>query len=391
MALEPVSDQPVTNTPVEQTLAATLQSALLGDSPPSAAPEETPPVTPVAPAEPPPADPAPTPAAPADPVKELTGEEEPSSKLPIEEEEEPTEPEEPVTGDKAGKRIQMLKEEIKTSYKPKIAELEAAVQAKEARLAELEAQVARTKELEDQVAQFKKEISVVRLEQTPEFVKEVTEPLRELSNKVASIADTYGVDQSKLVAAIAETDETKRRGLFKTILSGVDVDVEDQIALREIAAKTHEIYAREDALYADADGALAELAAKRESETAAQAAARAEERSKAAELSAAAITKALPFLNDLIPDITKKVKDTPLETLDPTRAAYNALAGEVLPKVKKELSRLQSENDSLLDELSKYRKATPRASGPTGSTPAGPQKHTDLASALMAGAGMIGH
>jgi len=387
MALEPVSDEPVTNTPVEQTLAATLQSALLGDSPPPAAPEVTPPAAPV---EPPPADPTPTPAAPVDPVKELTGEEEPSSKLPIEEDDEPTEPEEPVTGDKAGKRIQMLKEEIKTSYKPKIAELEAAVQAKEARLAELEATAARTKELEDQVAQFKKEISVVRLEQTPEFVKEVTEPLRDLSNKVATIADNYGVDQSKLVAAIAETDEVKRRGLFKTILSGVDVDVEDQIALREIASKTHEIYAREDALYADADGALAELAAKRETETAAQAAARSEERSKAADLSAAAVAKALPFLNDLLPDLTKKVKDTPLETLDPTRAAYNALAGEVLPKVKKELSRLQSENDSLLDELSKYRKATPRASGPTGSAPVGAQKHTDLASALMDAAGLIG-
>lgn len=384
MALEPVSDEPVTNTNVEASLANTLQTAILGGEPPT-------PETPSAPAaETPPTPETPTAPEPEDPLKALAGEEEPDpSKLPIEEEE-PAEEPEPVTTDKAGKRIQALKEVIKTSYKPKIAELEAAVQAKEARLTELEAQAARAKELEDEVAQYKKEMSVVRLEQTPEFIKEVTEPLRTLSDKVASIADTYGLDQSKLVAAIAEPDEGKRRGLFKNILSGVEVDIDHAIELRAIATKTHEIYAKEDALFKDADGALAELAARREGETAAQAAARAEERSKAADVAASAITKALPFLNELMPDLSKKVKDTPFETLDPTRAAYNALAGEALPKVKKELDLKQRELDEALDELSKYRKATPRASGQTGAPPAAPQKHTDLAAALMAGAGMIG-
>jgi predicted nuclease with TOPRIM domain len=296
----------------------------------------------------------------------------------------------PVAGDKAGKRIQALKEEIKTSYKPKIAELESTLTAKEARLAELEAQAARTKALEDEVAQFKKEMSVVRLEQTPEFVKEVTEPLKTLSDKVASIADTYGLEQSKLVEAITEPDEGKRRSMFKTILSGVEVDIDHAIELRNIASETHKIYAKQDALFQDADAALAELAARREGETAAQAAARAEERGKAADVAASAITKALPFLNDLMPDLSKKVKDTPFETLDPTHAAYNALAGAALPKVKKELDRLQKEHDAVLDELSRYRKATPRAPGQTGTPSPTPQKHTDLAAALMAGAGMIG-
>lgn len=386
MALEPVSDEPVTNTNVEASFANTLQTAILGGEPSAADAPETPP----APAAETPPAPETPPTEPVDPLKALAGEEEPDkSKLPIEEEE-PTEEPEPVTTDKAGKRIQALKEEIKTSYKPKIAELESTLSAKEARLAELEAQAARAKELEDQVSQMRQEMKVVELRRDPEFIKEVTEPLETLSNKVASIADTYGLDPSKLVNAIAEPDENKRRGLLKDVLSGVDVDIDHAIELRTIATKTHEIYAKEDALIKDAEGALAELAARREGETAAQAAARAEERGKAAEVAASAITKALPFLNELMPDLAKRVKDTPFETLDPTRAAYNALAGEALPKVKKELDLKQRELDEALDELSKYRKATPRASGQTGAPPATPQRFIELDKALMAGAGMIG-
>jgi len=379
MALEPVTDGPVTNEPAEANLAATMEAMLLGktETPPEPQAPAPEPVTP----EPAKADP------PADPVKELNEEDPTKSKLPIEEEDEaePTEPE--PTGDKVGRRIELLKGEIKTIYKPKITELETTLQTKEARIAELEATAAKAAELEEKIAQYEKEMSVVRLEQTTEFQEMVTKPLKEMSDKVTSIAEAYEIDTAKLVAAVAEPDETKRRALFKDLTSGVDVDVEDQIALRNIAAKTHEIYAKEDELYKNADGALAELAARREGETAAQAAARAEERAKASDVAASAIAKALPFLNDLMPDITKKVKDTPLETLDPTRAAYNALAGEILPKVKKQLTDLTNERDSLLDELSSYRKATPRVGGTMGSTPTN-TKHTDLASALMAGMGM---
>jgi hypothetical protein len=357
-----------------------MEAMLLGKAetppePPAPAPD---PVTP----EPAKADP------PTDPVKELNEEDPTKSKLPIEEDEEPAANEPEPTGDKAGKRIQALKEEIKTIYKPKLTELETTLQTKEARIAELEATAAKASELEAKIAQYEKEMSVVRLEQTTEFQEMVTKPLKEMSDKVTSIAEAYEIDTAKLVAAVAEPDETKRRALFKDLTSGVDVDVEDQIALRNIASRTHEIYAKEDDLYKNADGALAELAARREGETATQAAARAEERSKASDVAASAITKALPFLNDLMPDITKKVKDTPLETLDPTRAAYNALAGEILPKVKKQLTDLTNERDSLLDELSSYRRSTPRVGGTMGSTPTN-TKHTDLASALMAGMGMV--
>ena len=83
MALEPVSDAPVTNTPVEANLAATLESALLGG--------HTEPVTPdpVTPATPEPAAPA-TPTPPADPIKALAESEEPDpNKLPIDEDEPP--------------------------------------------------------------------------------------------------------------------------------------------------------------------------------------------------------------------------------------------------------------------------------------------------------------
>jgi hypothetical protein len=358
-----------------------MEAMLLGKA-------DTPPETPAPAPEPEKPEPAKA-DPPADPVKELSEEDPTKSKLPIEEEEEPASTEPEPTGDKAGKRIQALKEEIKTIYKPKLTELETTLQTKEARIAELEATAAKTVELEEKIAQYEKEMSVVRLEQMPEFQELVTKPLKEMSDKVASIAEAYEIDTAKLVAAVAEPDETKRRALFKDLTSGVDVDVEDQIALRNIATKTHEIYAKEDELYKNADGALAELAARREGETAAQAAARAEERAKASEVAASAITKALPFLNELMPDITKKVKDTPLETLDPTRAAYNAIAGEILPKVKKQLTDLTNERDSLLDELSSYRKATPRVGGTMGSTPTS-TKHTDLASALMAGAGLIG-
>lgn len=377
MALEPVNTEPVSNTPVEANLARTLEAALLPASEPAAVVVE--PVAPAAPA----ADPV-TPAAPAADEPESD-----PNRLPIDEDEPASDPVEPEpAGDKAGKRIQSLKEEIKTIYKPKLTELEATLQTKEVRIAELEATAAKTAELEEKIAQYEKEISVVRLEQTVEFQETVTKPLKEMSDKVTSIADAYDIDAAKLIAAVAEPDEAKRRALFKDLTSGVDIDVEDNIALRNIATKTHEIYAKEDDLYKNADASLDELAVKRESETAAQMAARSEERSKASDIAASSILKAMPFLSELLPDLTKKVKDTPLETLDPLRASYNALAGEALPKIKKHLMDLTNERDTLLDELSKYQKASPRVGGPIGTTPTTTQ-HKDLASALMAGAGMI--
>ena len=383
MALEPVSDAPVTNTPVEANLAATLESALLGGHTEPVTPE------PAAPATPEPAAPV-TPTPPADPIKALAESDEPDpNKLPIDEDEPVETPEPEPTGDKAGKRIQALKEEIKSVYKPKLTELETTLQTKEARITELEATAAKTAELEEKIAQYEKEISVVRLEQRPEFIDAVTKPLKEMSDQVASIAQNYDIDEAKLVAAVAEPDETKRRGMFKSLLSGADVDVEDQIALRTIATKTHEVYAKEDQLYKNADGALAELLAKKESETVAQAAVRAEERSKATDIASASVVKAFPFLGDKLPDLTKKVKDTPFETLDPVRASYNALAGEALPKLKTYLNDLVNERDGLLDELASYRKSSPRVSANGSATPV-QGGHKDLASALMAGAGMIG-
>lgn len=315
-----------------------------------------------------------------DPLKEiLSDEEEPTkNKLPIDEE---TEEVEEIPKDKAGYRIKELKEEIKTKWKPEIAAKEQELAQVKARLTELEVEAARAKELEEKTKQYEQELSVLELTKTEAWQKEIKEPTRAISDNLVEIADRYGIDYDKLAEAVENRDNKVARAMIKDLVSGMDVSPDDLYEINDLRGKMQPILQRMDDLYANADKALLELKARSEQETAEQIAARAEERRKATSLVAERVAAKIPLLAEEIKTLSSQVGDTDFDALDPQNKAYNALAGNLLPKMLKQLSQLKSEYDTALDELEKFRRAKPNPGGFVQNGSSAPRK--DFMQAVM--------
>lgn len=393
MALEPVPAETVDTSSQDGGLAASLTNALIG-APDPAAPQTPEPPAPEIP-EAAPAEPAaPEPAKPQDPVKAVEeaveGDDEEGIKLPIDEvEEKEPEPAEPAkTEDKVGRRIEALKAEIKTEWKPKVAELESTLKQKDARIQELEGTQNELSELREKLKSYETEMSVVRLENTEAYRKTVAEPLTAIETRALKIAEEYGLEPSKVLDTIAEPDGARRKASLKSLTSGVEIDQFDLVELHNLAEQAQPIFGKRDELYRNADSALAELQARAEAEQQQQAAERAELRAKAAEVVSKRMTSKLPFFGDAVGAAVEKVKSTAFEAVDPNNQAYYMLAGEALPQIAKAHAALQKQVDELLDEVAAYRKSSPRVTGvPATEAPGKPR--TDLGKALMAGMGLV--
>lgn len=334
----------------------------IGDDAP--APVEVAPVAPepVAPVEP---------AEPVAPLEEIAAAEEPPAfKLPTDEIPEPEPEAEPATPDKhAGKRIQELKGEIAATWKPKVAELEQARTQLEAQVLELKGRAQQAEELEARLAENEQEMSIVRLERTKTYIEQVDTPLKAIEAKAQSIAETYGIDEKKMFDAFIATDEAERRALIKEVTSGLDIDPDDALELRSLIREAQPIFAKQNELRAKPAEALAELSARAEQETAAQAATRAAERVKLVDTVTRQVSKALPFMESILTEVAAKAKDLDPATLDAPNQVYNALAGPALAKLANLHTKLQADYDRALDELEAMKKASPAGNGsfaPTG-------------------------
>ena len=380
MALEPVSTPAaVADGPTSLFAAATAASKPAEAAPVAPAAEVTPPVEPVTPA----------PAAAPDTrtgLDALMGDEPPvSGKLPIESGDEP--PVEPKKGrDPAGDRIKSLKDEISGVYTPKIKELEETLAQRDARLQELEGFAAERETLKKQQEEWEMELKVVKLERTPEFVKTVTEPIQQIEARARELAEAYGIDEGKLFKAFTEGTEKDRRAALKAATDGLDLDVDDSFEIRELIKSYLPIIAKREDLYADADKALAELQARKEGETVQQAAARAEERVKAADMVAGRVAAALPYLKAQVDALLPTIKTTNFDAISPVDMAYNVMAGTLLGKMDKEYKALRAQLDEALDELESTRKTSPRV-GPGGAVTHNSEVPVSLAAAARAAMG----
>ncbi len=284
--------------------------------------------------------------------------------LPFDDIEDETPVDEGKPDERVGRRIEILKGEIKETWKPKVAQLEGEIKQRDARLAELEAFAKERDELLESKKQWEAEMSVTKLEKTPAFIKEVTEPEGRIVESALKIIEHYGLNEKAIFAALEEPDAMKRSAAFKAATSGLDVDADHAYELRKLADEAQTVIAKRESLYKNADAALAELSAKAEKDTAAQLAARAEERGKATDLVVARISAKLPFVTEFLDkDLVKRVKETSFEALHQDKQAYNVLTGEAFPKLAVAHAKLQAQLDAALDEIASYTKASPRVDG----------------------------
>tara|TARA_R110000824_G_scaffold164451_2_gene340694 strand:+ start:4830 stop:6080 length:1251 start_codon:yes stop_codon:yes gene_type:complete len=290
--------------------------------------------------------------------------------------------------DKAGVRIEELKTEIKDVWKAKVVERDGEIASRDAEIEALKGSNQEVEELRKFKEDYQNEMSVVKLEKTDAFKSLITAPLDMIETKAMEIAEESGIDQAQLLRAFTATESSERKSILKEALSGLGVSDEDAYELRKMISDTQIIFDKRDELFENSDKALAELSARKGKEDERAAATRREEWGDNTELASKRISDKIPMIRDIVEGVTGSVKDIDLDTLDPVNRSYYAVTGAAFPKVVKKLTELQEENDSLLDEISAFKKASPNFKG--GASPTDKTKPKDFGAAMLQGLGHAG-
>lgn len=263
---------------------------------------------------------------------------------------------------KAFKAIKAEAKELKITYQQTLAEKEALAQ----RVAEFEAlqELGDASKLKEQILEMERELSITRIEATPEYKRGVMEPLREIVVESDEIAAKYGVDPEKLSDVLSITDPDQQDAELEKVLSGFRD--RDKMKIYTLASKASAVLALQRELFTNSQAALRELEVSREQQRSAELARTAKERADASKLVAERIRAKLPFLADDKFGFDGVVKSAAADTSDVsdhTRRAYNAVAGGLLPKLAAAYAKVSSELESLRAEQEKVRSAEPGAGG----------------------------
>lgn len=307
-------------------------------------------------------------------IEEVVEDELDDLKLPIDDESvepEPPEEEPDTTGmtKAAGERFKELRAEIKTFKSQLATEAQARAQA-EARVKELEALNGQSEEVTKKLADYELELSISRLEATEPYQKAVTGPLAEIASIADAVATKYDIDASKLLDAIALADQAAQDEAFEDLLAGVGE--RDKLKIYAQAERLPQIMAERARLHENRDAAIAELDARKAAADQAAAAENAKARKAAVELVQNRVVSKLPFLKTdsfNVAAAVEKIADSDFDSADTTTKAYNALSGHLVPQLAKAYLTVMKELETVTDELSKFKKASPSPKGAAGSAP----------------------
>jgi len=240
----------------------------------------------------------------------------------------------------------------------------------EARVKEIEAAAARAQELEEKIKGYEAKITVANLTESEAYKEQIAKPLLGILNRSDEIAERYEIDKDQLAATLEIADDNARRKAFKELTSGLDIDPDDALEMRALAKEVQPLNARREELLANAETALAELEAgktRAEQERILQAA---EERKTTVDRVAKHITTKLPFLKTLegvdFNGLVESVRESDFDSIDVPNKAYSQIAAQLFPKLVKAYSDAQRQVENLSDDLSKYRKQSPRLAPDSG-------------------------
>ena len=295
-----------------------------------------------------------------------------------EKEKEKEDEEDSPEGGPAGRRIQILKGEAKV-LKQSVSELESEKKALETRVEEMESQLKDYEEVRSEMDTYRKERSVLQIRQTPEYQKEVSEPIAEILGESDEVAKTYakdGLTPAEVEEALAVSDRRERRRKIHELADRVGMEDADRETLVELGVQMAPVLARRNEILEDAEAGLRELMAAKERREEEEALVRADERKRAATAVTRRMETKIPFLSSLKGVNLKKLQDHVIEkdpsSMDMANLVYNQMAGQLFPTLVQRFMDLQEEHDVIMDELEALRTGAPGAGpGKSPSSPAG--------------------
>ena len=296
--------------------------------------------------------------------------------------EEPAEPTEPVEsteplealsediGDdwtpKAASRFKQLKTELKSSkseldmlrqqqqeYESKIQELTGLTQSKD-----IDA-------LQEKLTEYENQRMLDSLETTDAYKQAVTQPLAALMEQADQIADKYEIDPDVLVDVMALEDKDQQDEQLSELLP--NASDRDKARLYRIMEDIDPIVDRRQAMFENADQALAEAKLLSEQKEAQAAAEKAQLRANVTRNVVERVQQKLPFLSGIegldMTAVQQQAADADPSVIHPVDHAYNAVSAQLLPNIVKEYVSMRKENEALMDRLADYEGAEPTVSG----------------------------
>lgn len=266
----------------------------------------------------------------------------------------------------AGAKFKELKSELKT-YKSRVAELEKAVEEAKTSPQNLE----EVERMREQLAEYEREISVSRIEATPEFKRAVLEPTQAILDTASVMAERYKIDARKLVNALRE--ESVNEGSDALTEMAADFSERDRVRLYRMADDLADVSRRRDYLRENASKAYAEQQERFKAEEMEREKAYRENSARVAEKTWADTFSEHPVFSKLDKEVLSEIKaagtESDLLESSPDERAYAVYAGVALPHVVKQFAAAQEKVAELEKALSKYKKATPKASGNADTAP----------------------
>ena len=337
---------------------SSLEAALANlDAAPNeeAAPEETPEI-PQEVAEEPAAEPE------AEPTAEETAESD-----------EPAEPLEALSDDigddwtpKAASRFKQLKTELKSS-KSELDMLRQQQQEYESKIKELTGLTENRDidALQEKLTEYENQRMLDSLETTDAYRQAITEPLATLMEQADQIADKYEIDPDTLVDVMALEDKDQQDEQLAELLP--NASDRDKARLYRIMEDIDPIVDRRQAMFENADQALAEAKVLGEQREAQAAAEKAQLRANVTRNVVERVQQKLPFLSGIegldMAAVQQQASDADPSVIHPVDHAYNAVSAQLLPNIVKEYVSMRKENEALMDRLADYEGAEPTVSG----------------------------
>lgn len=293
-------------------------------------------------------------------------------------------PEEPPKGSskKASEDWKKLRAS-RDKHKEEAAKVSAAVQEKEAKLAELQTKVTELEELRGKAAisadleeklknyeEMEKTVALLRVEESPEYKRAIAEPLSVLETQVEALGTENSGDMNEIFAALNEMDPVKQRVKLKEVTAGWDEI--DKVELRTLAADARVLLNKQREMRENASVA----AKQRDEMSKAEAAKAAVEAKKAFQTASESVVGQLkdkiPFVplregetpEDRFAALAEKLKGVDFDSNSVNDKAFAAASALALPSAIKTIAKLQAEVKALEDRLGKANSSKPGKSDP---------------------------
>jgi len=304
------------------------------------------------------------------------------------ESDEPAEPIESLSEDigddwtpKAASRFKQLKTELKSS-KSELDMLRQQQQEYESKIKELTGLTENRDidALQEKLTEYENQQMLDSLETTDAYRQAVTEPLAALMEQADQIADKYEIDPDTLVDVMALDDKDQQDEQLAELLP--NASDRDKARLYRIMEDIDPIVDRRQAMFENADQALAEAKVLSEQREAQAAAEKAQLRANVTRNVVERVQQKLPFLSGIegldMAAVQQQAADADPSVIHPVDHAYNAVSAQLLPNIVKEYVAMRKENESLMDRLADYEGAEPTVSGAAVPQAAGSGARPDM-------------